>query len=154
MKRSAKVLRPLFVPAVLCVATYLMVHVEDRYLSPFCMVLSLLPLAAVLEPELKSKRLLLAFLIVTYTGGAVIELCVTDGSTVKAAIRTESFRRDPQWKLAAALPLYGLQPGDAVAVIHDDRPIYRCHWAYISQLRIVAELVGTLEHRSVGPHTI
>lgn len=138
--RSARALWPLFLPSILCVATYLMVHVEDRYLSPFCMILSLLPLVATMEPRLKSRRILTTLLIATYTIGAITELFVSDGSTFKAAIRRESFQRDPQWKLAEELPFYGLQPGDAVAVIHDARPIYRCHWAYVSRLRIVAEL--------------
>jgi hypothetical protein len=135
----ARVFWPLLLPAILGIATYLAVHIEDRYISPFCLIFSLIPLLLLLDPALKSKRVLVAFLLVIYMGGAAADLNVTDGSTFKAALRRDDFRRDPQWKLSAALPSYGLQSGDAIALVNDKRQAYRCHWAYVSNLRIVAE---------------
>lgn len=57
---TARFLWPLFLPAILGLAAYLAVHVEERYLSPYCLILSLLPLMLLINPALKSKRELLA----------------------------------------------------------------------------------------------
>lgn len=138
-RATARFFWPLFLPAILGIAIYLAVHIEDRYVSPFCLIFSLLPLLPLLDPALKSKRVLTAVLLVIYTVGAAAELGVTDGLAFRDAIHRNDFHRDPQWKLATALPSYGLRSGDAVALIHDKSLGYRFHWAYISNLRIVAE---------------
>ena len=149
---------PLFLPVYLGVATYMLVHVEDRYLSPFCLILGLAPLLPLLNAALPSKRALAVFLMLAYASGAGAELKTIDGPTFRAAMQRYNFHNDPQWKLAAALP-YGLQSDDAVAVIQAGNPSYRCHWAYISHLRIVAEfgaLPWTLEpwDRTRFDHTV
>jgi hypothetical protein len=137
-RASARVFWPLLLLAIVGLAIYLAVHVEDRYISAFCLVLSLLPLLPLIDTELKSKRVLIALLLEIYTGGAFAELAVSCGSTFRAAIHREDFHSDTQWKVAAALPFFGLHSGDAIALIAKG-PAYRCHWAYISGLRIVAE---------------
>jgi len=130
---------PLLLAAILGLSTYLLVHVEDRYLSPFFLIFSLFPLLVLLNPELRSKRVPVVFLMVLYTVGAVAELGVIDATAFRAAFHGEDFHGDPQWKMAAALPSYGLHSGDAIAIIDTQLPAYRCHWAYVSGLRIVAE---------------
>jgi hypothetical protein len=139
LQAAVKRLWPLFLPAVLALAIYLAVHVEDRYLSAFCLIFSLLPLLPLLNPSLPSKRILVGFLLVIYTLGAAAELKAVDGPAFRSAMGRGDFHLDPQWKLSAALPAYGLQRGDTVAIIDDDNPVYRCHWAYVSDLTIVAE---------------
>jgi hypothetical protein len=136
---AARRLWPLFLPAFLGLAIYLVVHVEDRYLSAFCLVFSLVPLLPLLDPAVFSKRLLAVFVIVIYTVGAAAEFKALEGPTIRAAINRDDYHLDPQWKLAAALPAYGLQRGDTVAVVDGGTLGYRCHWAYVSDLRIVAE---------------
>ncbi|MGH9664647.1 MAG: hypothetical protein ACRD9L_09515, partial [Bryobacteraceae bacterium] len=130
---------PLFLPTILGLAIYMAVHVEDRYISPFCLIFSLLPLLPLLDPAVKSRGFLVGLLLVFYTLGAAAQLNSTDRPALKAAIRQDDFHRSPQWRLAAALPMYGLRSGDPVALINDRSPGYRCHWAYVSHLRIVAE---------------
>ena len=139
LRSTAKFFWPLYLPVVLSVASYLAVHVEDRYLSPFCLIFSMLPMLLLLDPGLRSRRLLIGFLFVTYSVGMAVELGVADGQAFRAAARRSDYHDDMQWKLAKALPSYGLHEGDPIAIIDGATPAYRCHWAYISKLRIVAE---------------
>ncbi|MGC2660135.1 MAG: hypothetical protein WA324_19420 [Bryobacteraceae bacterium] len=136
---AAKRLWPVFLPAALSFATYLTVHVEERYLSAFVLIFSLFPLLPLLNPSLSSRRILVTGLLVIYLCGTAAELMKFDGSAFRAALGRYDYHRDAQWRLASAMPMFGLQPGDAVALVDDSNPGYRCHWAYVSQLRIVAE---------------
>jgi hypothetical protein len=130
---------PLFLPAFLAIAVYLVVHIEERYISPLCLIFSLLPLLPLLDSSVGLKRVLVVFLLVIYTIGAGVELADVDGPAFVAALHRDDFHHDPQWKLSAALPLYGLRSDDPIAIINANGPAYLCHWAYISNLRIVAE---------------
>ena len=139
---SAKSCWPLFLPALLGLAAYLAVMVEDRYIGAFVLVFGLLPLAPLLEPELAQRRVLAAAMAVIMVVATLAEIARVDEDTVRAAIRDADFHDDPQWKLAGALSAHGLRAGDPVAVIRDTDPPYRVHWAYVSGLRIVAEFGG------------
>jgi hypothetical protein len=150
---KAKAFWPMFLPAGLGVIIYLGVHVEDRYISPFCLVASLLPLLPLLNAASKSRQLLATFLFILYTGGAATELAVCHASTVRSVSQQDDHSRDSQWKLATALSSYGLQGGDAVALIDERYPPFRCHWAYISGLRIVAEFGSLPWTRDPWDHT-
>ena len=135
---AAKRLWPVFLPAALSFATYLTVHVEERYLSAFVLIFSLFPLLPLLNSSLSSRRILVTGLLVIYLSGTAAELMKFDGSAFRAAIVRYDYHRDAQWRLASAMPMFGLQPGDAVALVDDSNPGYRCHWGTL-QLRIVAE---------------
>jgi len=137
--RTARTYWSLFLPAALGLATYLAVHVEDRYLGSFFLILSLLPLTPLLDQSFKHKRLLLVFITVNYSAGAVSELAVNARHTFKAAFHSNDFHDDSQWKMAAALRSYGFKSGDTVAIIGSELPNYRCSWAYVSRIRIIAE---------------
>ncbi len=130
---------PLFLPAFLSTATYLLVHVEDRYLGSFLMILSLLPFAALLDGKLKSARVLAVILVCVYTLGTAAELTMNAGHTFKDAADRVDFRNDSQWKVADALRSNRIMSGDKVALIGNGMPDYLCTWAYISGIRIVAE---------------
>lgn len=139
---AAKSCWMLFLPALLGIATYLAVMVEERYLGGFVLVLGLLPLAPLLKPELERRRILVAAMALIMSGAALAEIAHTDRGALSAAIYNVDFHGDPQWKLAAALSAHGLREGDTVAMIRDAEPPYRVHWAYVSGLRIVAEFGG------------
>jgi hypothetical protein len=47
---------PIVLPCYLGVFSYLLVHVEDRYMSPFCMIFGLIPLLPLLDAGLASRR--------------------------------------------------------------------------------------------------
>jgi len=139
MSDKVRRLWPLFLPCFLGLATYLMVHVEDRYLSPFALILGLVPLLPLLDPTLKGRRKLAGLLSLIYVVGAGGELKAIDGHTFVAAVHRRDFHRDSQWRIAEALPSFGIRSGDPVAVIHGSDLSYRCHWAYVAHVRIVAE---------------
>jgi hypothetical protein len=135
--RTARVFPLLFLPALIGVFIYLTVHVESRYLSPFCLVFSLLPLLGLLNSSLPSRRVLVLSLLAIYTVGSAAQLKAAIWPAFQTINSGADYHRDPQWQLAAALPSYGLRSGDSVAVIGN--LVYRCHWAYVSNLRIIAE---------------
>jgi hypothetical protein len=133
---------PLLLPTVAGFGTYMLVHVEERYLSPFIMVIALLTWAPLLDMTLHSRRLLTTALVIIYSAGAFGELVVTNSASFKPVFRQADFHDDPQWRIASALTASGLRPGDPVAVIRDTGPTVRVSWAYVSRLRIVAEFGG------------
>jgi len=133
---------PLLLPTVAGFGTYFIVHVEDRYLSAFVMVIALLSWAPLIDMTLHSRRVLVTGLILIYSAGALGELVVTDAASFKGAFRHADFHDDPQWRIASALTAAGLRPDDPVAVIRDTVPTVRVNWAYVSRLRIVAEFGG------------
>jgi hypothetical protein len=84
--------------------------------------------------------------VLVYTFATITELTLTNRVAVHTALHRIDIHDDPQWKLAAAISAHGLRKGDPVAVIRDEDPPYRCHWAYVSDVRIVAEF-GALPFR-------
>jgi hypothetical protein len=126
--------------------TYLLVHVEDRYLGGILLVLSLLPLTVLLDPTLSSRRSFLAFVVALYLLCGLLELEHNCGATLQAALHRRDFHRDPQWKLAAALASDGFRPGDTVALVGSGEPHFLCSWAYLARIRLVAEF-GSLPWR-------
>lgn len=137
---------PALLPALVGVAAYFAVHVEDRYLSVFFLIFSLLPLALLLDNELRSRRQLATFVIAVLILGSVAELAVNMRPALKRALLRKDFHKDPQWVVAKTLEQDGLERGDMVAVIGSTEPTMRSSWAYVSGLRIVAEF-GTLPWR-------
>ncbi|MEX3951277.1 hypothetical protein AB4Y40_26420 [Paraburkholderia sp. EG287B] len=133
---------PLLLPTVGGFGTYFLVHVEDRYLSAFVMIMALLSLAPLVEATLPSRRVLAIALAVIYSAGALGELVFADASTLKTAFRHTDFHDDPQWRIATALTASGLRPGDQVAVIRDSIHAVKVTWAYVSRLRIIDEFGG------------
>lgn len=135
----SKKLWPLFAIPLFALMLYMSVHIEDRYLGAIFLILSLFPLTPLLDDRLSSRRSLMILLAAVYTVGAVAELETGMGATLRNAIHRRDFHQDPQWQVAKALPSYGLHPGDPVAFVGSDVAGLRCSWAYVSQLRIVAE---------------
>lgn len=121
-------------------------HANDYYLSAFVLIFALVSLAPLLDPNLPRRKFLASALVLLYTFGAVTELALTNCDAIQAALHRSDFHDDPQWRLAAAISAHGLRYGDPVAVIRDGVPPYRCHWAYVSGVRIIAEL-GALPFR-------
>ena len=130
---------PLFLPAALGIASYLLVHVEDRYLGPFFIILGLIPLAPLVDCKLNSKRILSISIALLYILGAGAELKAREAKVLAATLRGITFRDDKQWKLAQALHSYGIASGVGVASIPNSNPSLRCTWAYMAGIRIVAE---------------
>jgi hypothetical protein len=137
---------PMFLPAVLGLSVYMAVSVEERYLAPFALVFGLLPFAPLLEPTLTARRALAIALTVIFTVTGLSEYVRNAGASVSAVVAGADFHDAPQWRLAASLQARGLKPGDPVAIINGYTATDRYHWAYVDQLRIVAEF-GALPFR-------
>ncbi len=130
---------PLPLLSALNLVTYLLVHVEEKYLVGAFLMVTSLPLALLLDSRIAHRRMLVAGLGALFALGSGRELYRNIRAPISALRRGADFHRDRQWRLAAALGAFGLKAGDAVAVIADDEPVSRCTWAYVTRLRIVAE---------------
>ena len=140
--RRLRVSWPVLLPASLGMATYLFVHVEERYLTVFCLVLGLIPFLPLLDENAHKRIQLVTTLLVICVLGAVFDLGKANGPVFKAALQQRDFHQDRQWKIAGLLRSYGLADGDPIAIIGGNEPSYRCSWAYVARLRIVAEFGG------------
>jgi hypothetical protein len=138
VRRFILTLWPVLLPAVLGLVSYLIVHVEDRYVGPLFAILGLLLLAPLADSKLNTKQVLSVSIVFLYVLGTGAELKAREFGTLRATLRGITFRDDQQWKLAQRLSSYGIKSGARVASIHS-APGYRCAWAYIANLRIVAE---------------
>lgn len=119
-------------PALLVIGMYVLVHVVDRFVLGFALVLWGMAYSCVCVPanlQLLARRALLA--------GALIYAASTMPGVLHylGSSRAESAKRDEI--IAEAMPGYGVRPGDSVAVIGEGEGAYWAHWAGVS---IVAEL--------------
>jgi hypothetical protein len=137
---------PLFLPALLGLGTYMVVQIEQRYLSPFVLILGLLPLAPLLHPDLAARRALAMALLVIMTAGGIGELWAADCAKFSAAMNGDDYHNAPQWRLAEALIAHGIREDDKVALVNGYVAQERYHWAYVDHLHIVAEF-GALPWR-------
>ena len=144
--KMAKKYWPAWVPAAIGFVSYMTVHVEDRYLSCFFLIFSLLALTPLLDKGLQAKRSLAVFVIAVLIVGSAAEVTVNARRAFKGALHGKDFHSDPQWVVAKVLEQDGLRRGDMVAVIGGKEPTMRSSWAYVAGLRIVAEF-GTLPWR-------
>jgi hypothetical protein len=141
---------PLFLPPLLAVGLYVLSHLEDRYLAGYLATLALAPFAALGAAQLNLSRTLRRSIIAVLALGATATFAMVNGPAVARAIHHKSSSDDPEWKLAAYLRQAGLKPGDKVGAIGG--PNAECTWAYLDQLRIVAEVGGRPYDPHPGPH--
>jgi hypothetical protein len=119
-------------PALLVIGMYVLVHVVDRFVLGFALVLWGIGYSCVCVPanlQLLARRALLAGTLI-YAASTMPGVLHYLGST-----RAESAKRDEI--IAEAMRGYGVRPGDSVAVIGEGEVAYWAHWAGVS---IVAEL--------------
>jgi hypothetical protein len=119
-------------PAVAVIGMYLLVHLVQRFVLGFSLVLWGAIWASVFLPpglQLLARRVMLAGILVfaAYTMPGLLHYVVSQ--------RTESVGRD--LVIAEALPRYGIAPGDAVASIGDGQEAY---WAHFADVPVVAEV--------------
>jgi hypothetical protein len=133
---------PIVALAAMGVGVYLLVHVEDRYLAPFCMLAATIPWLPILSGRSRSDPRYVATLLTLYaiTGG--VDIARANRAAFGAAFRQTDFHEDRDWQIATLLKSYGLNKNDPVAIIDGPEPAYRCSWAYVSGLRIVGEFGG------------
>ena len=131
---------PLIALPAAAFAVYLPVHVEDRFLGGFVIVLFLTLLAAVqlrVSDQRSAGYVALAVFITMVLGTSDVTLRY---ATHHLAIPGSGPNSTWQDVVAAEhLQKIGLRPGDRVAVIGDGTGAY---WARLAKLRIVAEVMG------------
>jgi hypothetical protein len=132
---------PVGITALGILFSYLLMWVEARYLCGFLLLLALvLPVAGVGIKSSMSFRLragVLAILIV----GCAINLITAALPPVRAAIHGQTRAKDPQWIAGEWIVQHGFRHGDRVGAIANETNMH-CTWAYISGLRIVAEVAS------------
>lgn len=131
---------PFFLPPLLAVGLYVLVHVEDRYVASFFGCLALLPFISLCSTKKHLSRALQGSVLGILVLMTIVSLFKANSVAYESALHRRSYSDDPQWKLAAYLEQGGLKPGDKVGVIGEWN--LRCTWAYVNGLRIVAELGG------------
>jgi hypothetical protein len=119
-------------PAFAVVGMYLLVHLVQRFVLGFSLVLWGAALASIFVPpglHLLARRAMLAGTLVFagYTMPGLLHYVVSQ--------RTESTERD--MAIAEAVSQYGIAPGDAVASIGDGQEAY---WAHLARVSVVAEV--------------
>ena len=138
--RTALKMWPFYLPALLGIALYAQVHLEDRYLGSFLAILCLLPFVSVAMLRKMPSRRTQAQVLTVMALGAILNYALVDREVFSHIRQHYTYAKNPQWRLGLALERLGLKPGDEMAAVGG--PNASCTWAYIAHLRIVAELGG------------
>jgi hypothetical protein len=142
---------PFYLPALLGIALYAQVHLEDRYLGSFLAILCLLPFVSVAMLRKMPSRGTRALVVTVMAAGAILNYALVDREVFSHIRQHYTYVQNPEWRLGVALEHLGLKPGDEMAAVGG--PNASCTWAYIAHLRIVAELGGDPfdQHHPVPP---
>jgi hypothetical protein len=138
--RTALKLWPFYLAALLGIALYAQVHLEDRYLGSFLAILCLLPFVSVAMLRKMPSRRTQTQVLAVMALGAILNYALVDREVFSHIRQHYTYVKNPEWKLGLGLERMGLKPGDEVAAVGG--PNASCTWAYIAHLRIVAELGG------------
>jgi 4-amino-4-deoxy-L-arabinose transferase-like glycosyltransferase len=133
----------LLLPALAGLGVYALVHVEDRYIAPFVVLLWGGLFAAVRLPRSPESRRLVRYV----SGVSLLSIVLMVGShalpAVERTARDLRWRMDTaphrQWQIAETLQKMGLEPGDKVAHIGQALKSWS-YWARLADVQIVAEL--------------
>lgn len=130
---------PVYVPAIVAIAMYLLVHVQSRYISSFFAILYIVPFAALAGGRLPARKVLTGALAVL-VAGVILNLAVIDRASFENVAHRKYYTNNSGWLLAKYLRAAGMKPGEKVAAVGG--PNAFCEWAYLDHLRIVAEMGG------------
>ena len=131
---------PFYLAALAGIALYVQVHLEDRYLSSFFVILCLVPfvLTVMLRemPPRRTQRLVMAVMAL----GAALNFVLVDREVLSHIRQHYTYAQNPEWRLGLALARAGIKPGSEMAAVGG--PNASSTWAYIVHLRVGAELGG------------
>ena len=137
----------IWVPGVIALGMFALVHVEPRFLGGWLILLFAGAVCACLLPTDPSVRR-----AVWCIGAATL---VTAGAALILQASREAVgsdhaegRSSEDATIATALLSHGLHPGDDVAVVGDGTGAY---WAHLARLRVVAEIPAGSASRSEHP---
>jgi hypothetical protein len=129
---------PLLAVAVLCIATYLPVHLEGRYLAALLALLAwvlLLGVAAAFDGFDRRRQSAIVCLLGI---SLMAELAMPQQRKILSRIAHHwSYQRNDVWQRAMAIRNSGLLPPGTRVGVMTGGPSIPCDWAYIAELQIV-----------------
>lgn len=134
----------LFVPALSALLMYSLVHVEQRYLAPFAVLIFASIFLSVRLPATEAAKKFAACVVLSILGLFLIYIAPSTAraaySAARDVVKGESSRPTVQWQVAEGLKKAGVQGGETVALIIADDPYLSSIWARTDRLRIIAEI--------------
>lgn len=123
-------------PALTCLALYQLTHFEGRYLAPFLLLCSTviagIGARASVDPRI-ARTLTAAFALIVLAPNAL-----RAGHDVLVAAGVIEWKEVPHMRgIAREVARAGLHPGDRIGAVGQ---MYRAYWAYLAELRIIAEV--------------
>ena len=123
-------------PALACLALYQLTHFEGRYLAPFLLlcsiVIAVLGARTSIDPRIV-RVLTAAFALIVLAPNAL-----RAGRDVLVVAGVIESKEVPHMRgIAREVARAGLQPGDRIGAVGQ---MYRAYWAYVAELRIIAEV--------------
>ncbi|GMU21353.1 MAG: hypothetical protein AMXMBFR13_14460 [Phycisphaerae bacterium] len=133
----------LLVPAACGCGIYLLVHVEDRYVGPFVVLLWAALLGAI---RLRARPGIRNVLVPAYAAALLALAAPLSYVSLPAVGRLlEDVRRrtdtapHPQWQIASRVQALGLKPGERVAHVGSGLKNWS-YWAHLAGVQIIAEI--------------
>jgi hypothetical protein len=129
----------LYIPSLLGIFVFLLVHVEGRYVAGFFCVLGMAPFLRFDRwpgPRMVGLRTTALVLLAAAT---VFNSSERLRGAVRLAVQRADMESGGQWAIAEYLRGLGLKAGDRVASVSPGNDI-RCTWAYAARLHIVAAI--------------
>ena len=124
----------LWMPAFIACLAYSLIHVEDRYVAPFVLVLWISLFCCAFDAAAGIPRrvaLALVFATISITGIRLAKFLASE------VIVSASKQENVSWEISEQLRALGLQRGDKVSAIATPAGAY---WAHLAGLTIVSEI--------------
>ncbi|NYF90595.1 hypothetical protein RBB79_13375 [Tunturiibacter empetritectus] len=129
----------LYLPSLLGIFAFLLVHIEGRYVAGFLCVLGMAPFLRLdgwrggLGSGVRATALVLLLVATLFNSAERLR------GAVRLAAAGTDMQSGGQWAVAEYLRGLGLKAGDRVASVSPGNDI-RCTWAYAARLHIVAAI--------------
>ncbi len=126
---------PLWGPAIACFGMYALVHVEDRFLSGFVILLWASCFAALRMPDRDVTRIVLRAVVVAVVSVMGLQIAVAVGHSASEILYQRAY---PDLQVAEALKQMDIAPGERVSYIGD--ALTDSVWAHLAGVTLVSEI--------------
>ncbi|MBA3715346.1 MAG: hypothetical protein H0W76_23310 [Pyrinomonadaceae bacterium] len=142
----------LLVPALAAFAMYSLVHVEERFIGSFMVLLFTGLFSSVRLLESQGSRRLIQCVMIIIVAMLMLTIVPSSARMAYVAVRHLIWEESPDmnWQVAEGLKQMGVQPGDKVATLNtsigppgylgNTRSSDNMRWARLARLQIVAEV--------------
>lgn len=127
---------PLLAMAVGALGTYALVHVENRFLGAYIVLLWIALLWGVKLPSSTARNKLVHYLLIAVAASCLLS---TAGDAYRLQRDSVNFSAAPHLKIANQLEAAGVRPGDQIAVIGSGNWDF---YAQFARVKIIAEMDG------------